>query len=46
MIALKKKTKATKCSDHLTISLISHTSKIITKYLEEGLKEKLRMYLE
>ena len=25
MIALKKKTQATKCSDHCTISLIAHT---------------------
>ena len=28
MIALKKKTKATKCSDYRTISLIAHTAKI------------------
>jgi len=33
MIALKKKTKATKCSDHRTISLIAHTAKIIAKIL-------------
>jgi hypothetical protein len=33
MIALKKKTQATKCSDHHTISLISHTAKIIAKIL-------------
>jgi len=46
MIALKKKTQATKCSDHRTISLIAHTAKIIAKYLEEGLKGKLRLYLE
>ena len=26
MIALKKKTQATKCSDHRTISLIAHTA--------------------
>ena len=32
-IALKKKTQATKCSDHRTISLIAHTAKIIAKIL-------------
>jgi len=31
MIALKKQTQATKCSDHRTISLIAHTAKIIAK---------------
>ena len=31
IIALKKKTKATKSSDHRTISLIAHTAKIIAK---------------
>ena len=34
MTALKKKTQATKCSDHRTISLIAHTAKIIAKILE------------
>jgi hypothetical protein len=29
-----------------TISLITHTAKIVAKILKEGLKEKLRMYLE
>ena len=33
MIGLKKKPQATKCSDHRTVSLISHTAKIITKIL-------------
>ena len=33
MIALKKKTQATKCSDHRTISFIAHTAKIIAKIL-------------
>jgi hypothetical protein len=46
MIALKKKTQATKCSHHRTISLIACTEKIITNYLEEVLTGKLRMYLE
>jgi hypothetical protein len=29
IIALKKKPKATKCSDHRTISLITHTANIV-----------------
>jgi len=33
MIALKKKTQATKCSDHRTVSLTAHTTKIIAKIL-------------
>ena len=33
MIALKKKTQTTKCSDHRTISPIAHTAKIIAKIL-------------
>jgi len=41
MIALKKKTQATKCSDHLTISLIEHTGKIITKILRKRTERKL-----
>ena len=36
MIALKKKTKATKCSDYRTISLIAHTAKIIAKILRRS----------
>ena len=46
MIALKKKTKATKCSDSRTISFIAHTAKIIAKILRRRLKGKLRMCLE
>jgi hypothetical protein len=33
MIALKKKPKATKCSDHRTISIISHAAKIVARIL-------------
>ena len=33
MIALQKKTQATKCSDHRTISLIAHTAKKTAKIL-------------
>ena len=40
MIALKKKTPATKCSDHCTISLISHTAKIIAKILRRRIERK------
>ena len=42
MIVLKKKTQATKCSDHRTISLIAHTAKILRRRTER----KMRMYLE
>jgi hypothetical protein len=33
MSALKKKPKATKCSDHRTISIIAHTAKIVARIL-------------
>jgi hypothetical protein len=33
IIALKRKPKVTKCSDHRTISLIAHTAKIVTRIL-------------
>ena len=33
VVALKKKPQATKCSDHRTISLIAHTTKIAAKIL-------------
>jgi hypothetical protein len=41
MIALKKKTKATKCSDHRTITLIAHTAKIIGKILKRRIERKI-----
>jgi hypothetical protein len=44
MIALKKKPQATKCSDHLTISFIAHTAKIVAKTLRRRIERKLRMY--
>jgi hypothetical protein len=46
MIALNKKTQATKCSDHRTTSGITHTAKIVAKVLRRSIKVKLRMYLE
>ena len=41
MIALKKKTQATKYSYHRTISLISHTTKIISKILRKRIERKI-----
>ena len=46
MIALKRKTQATKCSNHHTISLFAHTAEITAKILRSRLERKLRMYLE
>ena len=41
MIALKKKTKSTKCSDYRIISLIAHTAKIIAKILRRRIEKKI-----
>ena len=41
MIALKKKTQATKCSDHRTISLIANTANIIAKILRRRIERKI-----
>ena len=41
MIALNKKTQATKCSDHRTISLIAHTPKVIAKILRRKFERKI-----
>ena len=41
MIALKKKTQTTKCSDNCTISRISHTAKIIAKILRRRIESKI-----
>jgi hypothetical protein len=40
MIALKKKPKATKCSDHRIISLIAHTSNIVARILRRIIERK------
>jgi hypothetical protein len=40
MIALKKKPKATKCSDHSTISIIAHTAKIVSRILRRSIERK------
>ena len=41
IIALKKKTQATKCSDHHTVSLISHTAKILRRRIERKIEDVL-----
>ena len=41
MIALKTKPQATKCSDHRTISLIAHTTKIVAKILRRRIEKKI-----
>jgi len=41
MIALQKKTQATKCSDHRTISLIAHTAKKTAKILRRRIERKI-----
>jgi hypothetical protein len=40
MIALKKKPKDTKCSDHRTISRIAHTAKIVVRILRRRIERK------
>jgi hypothetical protein len=42
MIALWKKPKATKCSDHLTMSLIAHAAKIVAKILRRRIERKIQ----
>jgi hypothetical protein len=41
MVALKKKTKATKCSDHRTVILIAHTANILAKILKRRIERKI-----
>jgi hypothetical protein len=41
MIALKKKPKATKCSDHRTISLIAHTTNIVARIRRRRIERKI-----
>jgi hypothetical protein len=40
MIALKKKPKATKCSDHRTISIIAHAAKIVESIPRRRIERK------
>ena len=46
MIALKKKTNATKCSDCRIISFIARTAKIIAKILRRRIEKKIEDVLE
>jgi hypothetical protein len=41
MIALKKKPKATKCSDHRTVSIIVHAAKILRRRIERKTEDAL-----
>jgi hypothetical protein len=41
MIALKKKPKATKCSNHRTISIIAHAAKIVARILRRRIERKI-----
>jgi hypothetical protein len=41
MIALKKKPKATKCSDHHTVSFIANTAKIIASLVRVRFERKI-----
>jgi hypothetical protein len=41
MIALKKRTRPTKCIDHRTISLISYTANIKAKILRRRIERKI-----
>ena len=45
MVALKKKTKATKCSYYRTISLIAHTAKIIANIIRRRIEKKIENVL-
>jgi len=41
MIAVKKKPKSTNCSDHHTISLITHTTKMAGRIFRRGVAVKI-----
>jgi hypothetical protein len=41
MAALKKKPKATQCSDHCTVSPITHTAKTVMRTLRRRIEKKL-----
>ena len=45
MIALMKKTQATKCSDYRTIRVIAHTAKIVAKILRRRIEKKIEVVL-
>ena len=41
MIALKKKPKTTKCSDHHAFSFIAHTANIVARILRRRIERKI-----
>ena len=43
---IAQKNQAKKCSDHRTISLISHTGKIVARILSKRLKSKIEEVIE
>ena len=45
MTALKNKPKATKCSDHHTISRITHTARRVASILRSRIVRKLSKYV-
>ena len=45
MIAPEKKPKATKCSNHCTISFIAHTAKIVVRILRRSFERKTKDFL-
>src|SRR6478609_403559 len=45
MIPLQKKMNAVECSDHQTIGLISHASKILLKILTNRMEAKAREFI-
>ena len=46
MIALPKKNQVKKCGDHRSISLISHTGKIVARILSKRLESKIEEVIE
>jgi hypothetical protein len=46
MIVLKKKPKATKCRDYLTVYLIARAAKIVARILRRRIEKNLTTYLE
>jgi hypothetical protein len=41
VVTLKRKPKATKCSDHHAISVITHTTKIVVRVLRRRIERKI-----
>jgi hypothetical protein len=41
MVALKKKPKARKCTDHCTISLIAHVAKVVASVIRRRSEKKI-----